>query len=212
MKCQALFSQKKINQTWNAVCWCCDWWLKGLYIAREKKADCIIVKKIIFFFFFFFFFSDWHIIKSFNKRWSNVKDAHSREITLNWKYLPPFPKENTLKGKNHSFESNYMYFPFSRFPFLLEWSPFEKGDKHCHSRILSLKCVSIHLNSYHYLTTLWVNSEDNKLVIFFLFFFQKTEFDLSCTLSPMEIICMKYQILLSRKNKTIFQNGICWKC
>ena len=73
-------------------------------------------------------------------------------------------------------------------------------------------------------TTLWPNSADDKLMIFFLFFFQKTGFDMSCKLSPMktgfdisyklsllETICMKSLILFSGKNDKVFQNVICWK-
>ena len=44
------------------------------------------------------------------------------------------------------------------------------------------------------LITLWANSADDKLMIIFLFS-QKTGFDISCKLSPMETICMKCQIL-----------------
>ena len=36
---------------------------------------------------------------------------------------------------------------------------------------------------------------------FFSYFFQKTGFDISCKLSPMETICMKSQFLFSVKNK-----------
>ena len=36
---------------------------------------------------------------------------------------------------------------------------------------------------------------------FFLFFFQKTGYDISCILSPKETICMKCRILFSGKNK-----------
>ena len=36
---------------------------------------------------------------------------------------------------------------------------------------------------------------------FFFFFSQKTGFDISCKLSPIETICMKCQILFSGKNK-----------
>ena len=49
-------------------------------------------------------------------------------------------------------------------------------------------------------TTLWANSAIDKLMIF-LFSFQKTGFDISCKLSPMETICMKCQILFSVKIK-----------
>ena len=45
-----------------------------------------------------------------------------------------------------------------------------------------------------------VVSADDKLIKFFLFF-QKTRFGISCKLSPLETICMKCQILFSRKNK-----------
>ena len=43
-------------------------------------------------------------------------------------------------------------------------------------------------------------SADAKLMILFLFS-QKTGFDISCKLSPLETICMKCQILFSGKNK-----------
>ena len=49
-------------------------------------------------------------------------------------------------------------------------------------------------------TTLWAKSADDKLMIFFLTFFQKTAFDISCKLSPMETICMKCQILFLANN------------
>ena len=49
-------------------------------------------------------------------------------------------------------------------------------------------------------TTLWANSGDNKLMTFFLVF-QKTGFEISCKLSPLETICMKCQNLFSGKNK-----------
>ena len=58
-------------------------------------------------------------------------------------------------------------------------------------------------------TTLWVNSADDKLVIFFLIFSQKKGFDISCKLSSVETICMKCQILFSGKIRKIFQNAVC---
>ena len=42
----------------------------------------------------------------------------------------------------------------------------------------------LHCNSLF--TTLWANSADDKLVIFFLYFSQKTGFDFSCKLSPKQ--------------------------
>ena len=40
-------------------------------------------------------------------------------------------------------------------------------------------------------------------IFFFIFYFsQKTDFELSCKLSPMEEVCMKCQILFSGKKKT----------
>ena len=53
------------------------------------------------------------------------------------------------------------------------------------------------------------NSADDKFTLFL--FFQKTGFDISCKLSPLETICMKCQNLFSRKNNEIFQNVVCWK-
>ena len=48
--------------------------------------------------------------------------------------------------------------------------------------------------------TLLAISADDKFVIFFLFS-QKTGFDISCKLSLLETICMKYQNLFSVENK-----------
>ena len=79
-------------------------------------------------------------------------------------------------------------------------------------------------------TIFGANSADDKLMIFYLFiyfffFFQKTEFDISCTLSLCEIVktevilhiieyketvCMKYQTLFSEeKIRRMFQNVVC---
>ena len=55
---------------------------------------------------------------------------------------------------------------------------------------------------------LLANSADDKLVIFFLFF-PENSFDISCKLSSLETICMKYQNLFSGKNKKIFQTVVC---
>ena len=60
----------------------------------------------------------------------------------------------------------------------------------------------------HFMTTLHnlpANSADDKLMIFFLFFFfpQKTDFNISCKLSPPETICKKCQNLFSGKNISI---------
>ena len=51
----------------------------------------------------------------------------------------------------------------------------------------------------------WINSADDKLMIFFLFVPENRIFDISCK----ETICMNYQVLFSRKNKKIFQNVDC---
>ena len=53
---------------------------------------------------------------------------------------------------------------------------------------------------YDRITTLWANSADDKLMIFFSLFLQKTGFDTACKLSPLETICMKCQILFPGKN------------
>ena len=50
----------------------------------------------------------------------------------------------------------------------------------------------------------------NWLISDIFLFSQKTGFDISCKLSPLETICMKSQILFSRKNKKkIFQYTVC---
>ena len=46
--------------------------------------------------------------------------------------------------------------------------------------------------------TSWANSADNKLMIFF---FKKSRIGISCKLSQLETICMKYQILFYGKSK-----------
>ena len=43
---------------------------------------------------------------------------------------------------------------------------------------------------------------------YYPYLFQKTGFDISCKLSPLETICMKCQILFSGKNKKKFV--VCW--
>ena len=55
---------------------------------------------------------------------------------------------------------------------------------------------SLLVNTYH----AKANSADDKLIKFFLFSKQIGS-DTSCKLSPKETICMKCQILFSRKNK-----------
>ena len=61
-------------------------------------------------------------------------------------------------------------------------------------------------------TTLLANSADNTLMLFFFFYFtQKTGFDISHNLSPLQTICKKCQNLFSGENKKIFQYVICWK-
>ena len=49
-------------------------------------------------------------------------------------------------------------------------------------------------------TTLWANSAD-KVDDIFSYFSQNTSFGISCKLSPLETVCMKYQNLFSGKNK-----------
>ena len=75
-------------------------------------------------------------------------------------------------------------------------------------------CLKVHMHCLMYImnndlelqissstfTNLKANSEDDKLMTF-SYFSQKTGFDLSCKLSPLETICMKGQILFSEKDK-----------
>ena len=57
----------------------------------------------------------------------------------------------------------------------------------------------------HLNTTFLANSADNKLK-YFSYLSKRTGSDISCKLSPVETICMKYQILFSGKNKTKYFN------
>ena len=52
-------------------------------------------------------------------------------------------------------------------------------------------------------TTPWVNSADDTLMIF-SHFSKRKGFDISCKLSPVETVCMKFQNLFSGKYKKIF--------
>ena len=57
-------------------------------------------------------------------------------------------------------------------------------------------------------TTLWANSADNKLMVFFLLFPENKIWQILQIISIETIlICMKYQILFSGKNK---KNVVCW--
>ena len=47
----------------------------------------------------------------------------------------------------------------------------------------------------------WVKFSADKILKYFSYFCQKTGFENSCKLSPLETICMKCQILFSGKNK-----------
>ena len=68
--------------------------------------------------------------------------------------------------------------------------------------------------------SIWVkfSAEDILKKFFFFSFPQQTGFDISCKLSPTEIICMKCQILFAGENKNIVhltsaeftQSGKCW--
>ena len=74
----------------------------------------------------------------------------------------------------------------------------------------SLPCLFIALSLT--LTTLLANSQDDTLIILvLLYFLLKIGFDISCKLSPREIICMKCQSLyLEKKIRKIFQKVVCW--
>ena len=50
---------------------------------------------------------------------------------------------------------------------------------------------------------LTINFQQMTFINSFLIFSQKTGFDISCTLSRLEIVCMKCQILLAGKTKKV---------
>ena len=58
------------------------------------------------------------------------------------------------------------------------------------------------LSSILKISTLGKISADD-ILKYLLYFSQKTGFDMSCKLSPMETICMKFRILFSGENKKI---------
>ena len=47
----------------------------------------------------------------------------------------------------------------------------------------------------------WVKFSAENILKYISYFSQKTGFDISCKLSPLETICMKCQMLFSGKNK-----------
>ena len=59
------------------------------------------------------------------------------------------------------------------------------------------------------------HTADDILIICFLIFFQKTDFDISCKLSPKETLLMKdnfheMSTPIFFENRKIFQNVVCW--
>ena len=65
-----------------------------------------------------------------------------------------------------------------------------------------MSAITLQFFIYHLtLCMLGKNFSRQYLEIFFFYFSYKIEFDTSCKLSPKETICMKCQILFSRKNK-----------
>ena len=77
------------------------------------------------------------------------------------------------------------------------WKKNKKTKKKTHTHVITLYM-------------LWANSADDKLMLFFVFFFKKIGYDTSCKLSSSETICIRCQILFSRKVRKIFQNVVCW--
>ena len=62
-------------------------------------------------------------------------------------------------------------------------------------------CLLLLLCTILTFSMLLADSADDKLMTFFLILCVKIGFDILCKLSPKETICMKCQILFSRKNK-----------
>ena len=72
-----------------------------------------------------------------------------------------------------------------------------------HAEIRNKKILSGH--STYLLLPLWANSADG-IFKYFSYVSQKTGFDSSCKLSPMETVCMKCQILFSGEKKNNKKN------
>ena len=92
------------------------------------------------------------------------------------------------------------YFPYfsqkTGFDILCKLSPMET---------ICIKC-KILLSGKEKKNLLWVKFSADDILKYFPYFSQKTGFDISCKLSPMETICIKCKILLSGKKKKNITN------
>ena len=71
---------------------------------------------------------------------------------------------------------------------------------HIHDFNICLKDIFSFGMTHLTISALWGDSADDKLMTFF-YFSQKTGFDISCKLSPVETICMNGQNLFSGEKK-----------
>ena len=63
--------------------------------------------------------------------------------------------------------------------------------------------------SYLTSTILWADSADDRLMIFFSFFFPENRFDISCR-NVSNLHKMSKAVLLGKKIRKIFKNVVCW--
>ena len=98
---------------------------------------------------------------------------------------------------------------------VLQWSTSKEYPQHMFLwRIKKIIYLAVHnlelCFSSKYLIQILVNSADNKSMIF-SYFSKKIDFDISCKLSPSEMLCMKCKSLFFwEKEKNIFQTVVCW--
>ena len=95
--------------------------------------------------------------------------------------------------------SEPVYSRMLKTPFRLTWPVYCPQDiiLRCDARVATYRILVARILT---LIMLWADSADDKLVIFFIFT-QKIGSDTSCKLSPEETICIKCQVLFSRKKK-----------
>ena len=70
------------------------------------------------------------------------------------------------------------------------------------------RIINVLLSAENAQRVLTVNFQQMTFLNIFLIFSQETGFDISCTLSPIETVCIKCQILLAGKIKKVSSNTL----
>ena len=101
------------------------------------------------------------------------------------------------------------------FPKMLSSKPLKGSLYSCNhvttEGLLHMKIYALFV-SWLYCLALWVKFSADNILKYFSFVSQKTGFDISCKLSPMETICIKCQIQFFGKNKKNIINLLSAEC